>query len=81
MGDPKLSVVIPTLNEEENLGRCIKSLSEQTRQDFEVIIVDGGSIDDTVDIADNNGFNVIEVEKTRLTSERCRLDDLAIVRQ
>lgn len=65
MGDTKLSVIIPTLNEDENLGRCIKSLSEQTRQDFEVIIVDGGSIDDTVDIADSNGFKVIKVKKTR----------------
>jgi len=38
----KLSIIIPTLNEEENLGQCVKSLANQTMQDFEVIIADGG---------------------------------------
>lgn len=65
MSDTKLSVIIPTLNEEENLGSCIKSLAEQTRKDFEVIIADGGSVDNTVDIAESNGLNVLEVETTR----------------
>lgn len=60
-----ISVIIPTLNEEENLGHCVKSLSEQTRQNFEVIIADGGSVDRTVELALDNGFNVISVEKTR----------------
>jgi glycosyltransferase involved in cell wall biosynthesis len=61
----KLSIVIPTLNEEENLGQCVKSLANQTMQDFEVIIADGGSADQTVDIGEENGFTVLMVEKTR----------------
>lgn len=65
MSDTKLSVVIPTLNEEENLGQCVKSLACQTMQNFEVIIADGGSVDRTVDIAETNGFTVLTVEKTR----------------
>jgi len=60
-----LSVIIPTLNEEENLGCCFKSLMEQTHKDFEVIIVDGGSHDNTIDMAERNGFDILEVEKTR----------------
>ena len=59
------SVIIPTLNEEENLGGCFKSLMEQTCKDFEVIIVDGGSQDSTIDLAERNGFDILEVEKTR----------------
>ena len=59
------SVIIPTLNEEENLGGCFKSLMEQTCKDFEVIIVDGGSQDRTIDWAERNGFDILEVEKTR----------------
>jgi glycosyltransferase involved in cell wall biosynthesis len=59
------SVIIPTLNEEENLGGCFKSLMEQTCKDFEVIIVDGGSQDRTIDLAERNGFDILEVEKTR----------------
>jgi len=65
MGGLTFSVIIPTLNEEENLGVCFKSLMEQTRGDFEVIIVDGGSRDRTVAMAERYGFDIIEVEKTR----------------
>lgn len=65
MSGTKLSIIIPTLNEEENLGQCVKSLANQTMQDFEVIIADGGSGDQTVDIAEENGFTVLMVEKTR----------------
>ncbi len=65
MRDPIVSVIIPTLNEEQNLGQCIKSLANQTVRDFEVIIADGGSVDRTVEIAERNGFKVLTVEKTR----------------
>lgn len=60
-----ISVIIPTLNEEENLGVCFKSLMEQTIDNFEVIIVDGGSKDRTLDLAEAYGFNILEVEKKR----------------
>jgi len=47
-----LSVVITTKNEEENIGRCIKST--QPLSD-EVIVIDSGSEDRTVEIARNLG--------------------------
>lgn len=64
-GGKTFSVIIPTLNEEENLRICFKSLMEQRNKDFEVIIVDGGSRDHTIDVAERNGFDILEVEKTR----------------
>lgn len=64
-GGKTFSVIIPTLNEEENLRICFKSLMEQRNKDFEVIIVDGGSRDRTIDVAERNGFDIHEVEKTR----------------
>lgn len=45
--EPRVSVVIPTLNEAQNLPHILPLL----HRDFEVIIVDGGSSDDTVDTA------------------------------
>jgi glycosyltransferase involved in cell wall biosynthesis len=45
---PRVSVVIPTLNEARNIGHVLATLPEDT---FEVILVDGGSTDGTVDAA------------------------------
>lgn len=45
------SVIIPALNEEKFLPKLLQSLSEQSRKDFEVIVVDGKSLDKTVAIA------------------------------
>lgn len=47
----KISVVIPTLNEEKLLPLTLESLSQQTRVPDEIIIIDGGSTDKTVKIA------------------------------
>ena len=40
-----LSVVIPVFNMEKYIDRCLESLIRQTDNDFEVILVDDGSID------------------------------------
>jgi len=46
-----ISVVIPTLNEEPRIGRCLDSVVAQLEQGDDVLIVDGGSTDNTVGIA------------------------------
>lgn len=52
-----LSIIIPTLNEEEQIERLLKRLFSVSLQNMEVIIVDGGSTDKTLDIA--SSFPVI----------------------
>jgi glycosyltransferase involved in cell wall biosynthesis len=49
----KISVVIPTYNEERYIERCLNSLVNQSlhRDEFELIVVDGGSTDRTVALA------------------------------
>jgi glycosyltransferase involved in cell wall biosynthesis len=42
------SIVIPTLNEEKRLPKLLTDLSAQTLKDFEVIVADGNSDDNTV---------------------------------
>lgn len=44
----KISVIIPTYNEEDVIGKCLESLSQQTYKDLEIIVVDDGSTDGTV---------------------------------
>jgi glycosyltransferase involved in cell wall biosynthesis len=46
-----LSVIIPALNEEKYIASTLKSLAEQTCKDFELIVKDGLSVDNTVEIA------------------------------
>lgn len=45
---PNLSVIIPTLNEASHLPRLLQDLNQQKNIQFEVIIVDGGSNDQTL---------------------------------
>lgn len=42
---PKFSIVVPIYNMEDYLERCIRSILNQTFQDFELILVDDGSSD------------------------------------
>ena len=48
--NPTTSWVIRTLNEEKWLGKVLESLFKQNRLDFEIILVDSGSTDRTLEI-------------------------------
>jgi len=58
-----ISVIILTKNEEENIGKCLEYLYNQTYQDFEVIVVDANSTDRTVEIVKSYGAKVIKEKK------------------
>ena len=47
----RISVIIPTYNEEKYIGRTLRSIRNQRYRDMEVIIADGNSSDRTVEIA------------------------------
>lgn len=49
----KLSIIISVLNARKVLENCINSILNQDYKDFELIIIDGGSFDGTVEILKN----------------------------
>ncbi|MBG6181592.1 glycosyltransferase family 2 protein [Arthrobacter sp. CAN_A1] len=56
---PTLSVVIPCRNDGDLLALCLQALAGQTRRPLEVIVVDNGSTDATVAIAEAHGARVV----------------------
>lgn len=56
----KLSIIIPTYNEEEYLPKLLYSIKEQGYEDYEVIVADAGSTDTTREIASAQGCKIIE---------------------
>ena len=48
--NPLLSVIIPTYNEEKDIGECISTLLKQSYKKIEIIIVDDGSSDNTLNL-------------------------------
>src|SRR5689334_14430774 len=45
-----VSIVLTTLNAEQYMRECLDSCLQQTYPHFELIVVDGGSVDGTLDI-------------------------------
>lgn len=50
MTSPKFSIVIPSLNKGKHVGETLKSIFDQNYRNLEVIIQDGGSTDNTIEI-------------------------------
>lgn len=48
--NPKVSIIMPTLNVKPYIKQCIESVVNQTLKDIEIIIVDAGSTDGTLEI-------------------------------
>lgn len=45
--NPKVSVILPARNEEEFIGKCLDSLIEQDYENYEIVVIDDSSDDNT----------------------------------
>jgi glycosyltransferase involved in cell wall biosynthesis len=54
-----LSIIIPTLNEENYLPFLLESIKKQDFLDYEIIVADAGSKDKTIELAKEHGVKVI----------------------
>lgn len=57
---PKVSIIIPALNEENSLPFILDSIKEQDFKDWEIIVADAGSTDKTREIAQERGVRVVK---------------------
>lgn len=65
---PKVSVIIPTYNRANLIGRAINSVLNQTYRDFEVIVVDDASTDNTLGVIEQIKDDRIKVIKHKLNA-------------
>ena len=61
MGDEnimdKISIIVPCFNAEKYICRCVDSLLNQDYDNYEVVIVNDGSVDDTLNILNKHKNN------------------------
>jgi glycosyltransferase involved in cell wall biosynthesis len=64
------SIVIRAYNEEEHIGRLLEGIRQQTVRDVEIVLVDSGSTDRTVTIAQIFGARVVHIPAAEFTFGR-----------
>ena len=64
------SIVIRAYNEEKHIGRLLEGIRHQTVKDVEVILVDSGSTDGTVSVAESFGARVVHIRPEEFTFGR-----------
>lgn len=71
----KVSIIIPVLNEAEHIADTLKSLDAYRRQGHEVIVIDGGSNDDTVSITQQYADKVLHSDSGRAIQMNSGIDE------
>jgi rhamnosyltransferase len=66
----RVTAVIRAYNEGAHLGRLLRGLQHQTVPVDEIVVVDSGSGDDTVQIAERGGCRVVHIAKEEFTFGR-----------
>lgn len=77
----KISVIVPVYNNEEYIEKCIKSITNQTEKELELILVDDGSKDDSGKICEeyskkDNRIKVIHKQNGGASSARNKALDV-----
>lgn len=60
---PYISVIIPAYNSSKFIPLCLEALSKSTYENYEIILVDDASTDDTAQIAESMGCRVFIMDK------------------
>jgi glycosyltransferase involved in cell wall biosynthesis len=73
MSDPQISVILLTLNESANIGACLGAIrTQEVNGCVEIVLIDSGSTDGTVDIARGFADQVIQIPRHEFHHARTR---------
>ena len=67
---PKFSIIVPVYNVEKYLEKCLDSIKKQTFKDYEVIIVNDGTKDNSMDIAKKYPYKIVNQKNQGLSVAR-----------
>lgn len=67
---PKFSIIVPVYNVEEYIDDCLRSIKNQTFKDYEVIVVNDGTKDNSMDIVKKYDVEIINQENGGLSAAR-----------
>jgi len=73
--NPFISIIIPVYNTEKYISECVNSILSQTYKNFEIIIVDDGSTDNSLDIVKEyqqnyDNITVLHIENSGVSAAR-----------
>lgn len=69
---PKFSIIVPVYNVEAYIEKCLNSIKEQTEKDYEVIIVNDGTKDKSMEIVKKYPYKIVNQKNQGLSAARNR---------
>lgn len=67
---PSCSIVIRAYNEEQHLGKLLQGIASQTVKHVQIILVDSGSTDETLAIAQDFNVDIVHIKPDQFTFGR-----------
>lgn len=69
---PKFSIIVPVYNVEKYIKKCLDSIFAQTLKDFEVIVINDGTKDKSIELIKNYDVKIINQKNQGLSAARNR---------
>ena len=67
---PKFSIIIPVYNVEKYIEKCLDSVFNQTEDDYEVIVVNDGTPDNSIELIKDYNVKIINQKNQGLSAAR-----------
>ena len=77
----KISIIVPIYNSEKDLDQCIESIANQAYKNLEIILVNDGSTDNSINICkkwESNDSRIVLINKKNEGGAKARNDGLKI---